>query len=71
MSPDFGEIGFAGVGFVDELTVKHYDQTIRQFQQFVETFADQQHLDFAAVLPRQSVDVGMSENQRLHDKVSR
>jgi hypothetical protein len=23
MPPDFGEIGFAGAGFVDELTVKH------------------------------------------------
>ena len=43
MSPDFGEIGFAGAGFVDELTVKHYDQTIGQFQQFVEILADQQH----------------------------
>ena len=36
MPPDFGEIGCVGAGFVDELTVKHYDQTIRQFQHFVE-----------------------------------
>ena len=30
VSPDFGEIGFAGAGFVDELTVKHYDQAVGQ-----------------------------------------
>jgi hypothetical protein len=30
MSPDLGEIGFAGVGFVDELTVKHYNQAVEQ-----------------------------------------
>ena len=35
-----GAIGFAGAGFVDEFTVKHYDQTIRQFEPFVEIFAD-------------------------------
>jgi hypothetical protein len=28
--PDFGEIGFAGAGFVDELTVKH-DGLEREF----------------------------------------
>ena len=33
--PDFGEISLAGAGFVDELTVKHYDQAIGQFEQFV------------------------------------
>ena len=36
----FGEISFAGAGLVDELTVKHYDPTIRQFEQFVEILAD-------------------------------
>ena len=30
MSPDFGEIGFAGAGFVDELTVKHSNQAVGQ-----------------------------------------
>ena len=30
VSPDFGEIGFAGAGFVDELTVKHYNQAVGQ-----------------------------------------
>jgi hypothetical protein len=40
LSSNFGEIGFAGAGFVDELTVKHYGPTIRQFEQFVEILAD-------------------------------
>jgi hypothetical protein len=38
MSPDFSEIGFAGAGFVDELTVKHYNQAVGQFEQFVKIF---------------------------------
>jgi hypothetical protein len=42
MPPDLGEVSFAGRGFVDELTVEHYDQTIGQFEQFVEILADQQ-----------------------------
>ena len=40
---DLGEIGFAGAGFIDELAVEHHDQTIREFEQFVKVFADQQH----------------------------
>jgi hypothetical protein len=36
MPSDFGEIGFAGAGLVDELTVKHYNQTVGQFEQFVD-----------------------------------
>jgi hypothetical protein len=27
--PDFGEVGFAGAGLIDELAVKHHHQTIR------------------------------------------
>ena len=42
VSPDFGEIGFAGARFMNELAVEHHDQTIRQFEQFVEILADQQ-----------------------------
>ena len=48
--PEFGEIGFAGAGLVDELTVKHYDQMIRQFEPFVEILADQQRF-----LPKQFI----------------
>ena len=40
MPPDFGEIGFARACFMDELAVEHHDQTIRQFEQFVEILAD-------------------------------
>jgi ATP-binding cassette, subfamily C, bacterial LapB len=43
MPPDFGGISFAGAGLVNELIVKHYDQTVGQFQRFVEVLADQQH----------------------------
>ena len=43
MPPDLGEIGLARACFMDELAVEHHDQTIRQFQQFVEVLADQQH----------------------------
>jgi hypothetical protein len=31
--PDFGEVGFAGARFIDELAVKHHHQAIRQFEQ--------------------------------------
>ena len=40
---DFGEVGFAGASFIDELPVEHHHQAIREFEQFVEVFADQQH----------------------------
>src|SRR5215212_5326996 len=43
MPPDFGQVSLAGAGFVDELAVEHHHQTIRQFQEFVEVLADQQH----------------------------
>ena len=43
MAADFGEIGFAGAGFIDELAVEHHDQAIRQFQQLIEILADQEH----------------------------
>jgi hypothetical protein len=77
VSPDFGEIGFAGAGLVDGLTVKHYDPTIRQFEQFVEILADHrgeiepetgiagdQHLDFAAGFPRQYRTLHVAVRQR-------
>ena len=66
MPPDFGEIGCAGAGFVDELTVKHYDQTIRQFQQFVEILADQQHRGAAITRCRdQAIKVVPSETSAI------
>ena len=43
VSPDFGEIGFAGSRFMNELAVKHDDKAVGQFQQFVEILADQQY----------------------------
>ena len=43
MPSDLGEIGLAGAGFMDKLAVEHHDQTIRQFQEFVEVLADQKH----------------------------
>jgi hypothetical protein len=73
----FGEISFAGAGLVDELTVKHYDPTIRQFERFVEILADHRgeiepetgiagdrHLDFAAGFPRQYRRLYVAARQR-------
>jgi hypothetical protein len=62
MPPDLGEISFAGGGFVDELTVEHYDQTIGQFEQFVEILADQQHCG-AAIAGRH--DLGLDLRDRV------
>ena len=56
---DFGEICFAGAGLVDELTVKHYDQTIGQFQQFVEILADQHR--GAAIAGRHDLGVDLRD----------
>src|SRR5260370_29788875 len=39
--PDLGEIGFAGAGLVDEFAVEHHDKPVREFEQFIEVFADQ------------------------------
>ena len=58
---DLGEIGLAGASFMNELPVKHYDQVVGQFQQFVEILADQQHCG-ATVAGRH--DLGMDLRDR-------
>ena len=62
---DLGEIGLAGASFMNELPVKHYDQVVGQFQQFVETLADQQHCGAAVLLVSEDLDELLELSDRL------
>ena len=65
--PDLGEIGVAGAGLVDEFAVEHHHQTIRQFEQFVEVFADQQHRG-AAVARRHDLGMDLGDGREIQPK---
>ena len=49
---------------MDELTVKHYDQAVGQFEQFVKTFADQQHSG-AAIASRHDLRVNLRDRGEI------
>ena len=67
---DYREVGLAGAGFIDEFAVKHHHQAIRQFEQFVEVLAHQQHRGAAiAGGDDLAVDVGDGGKIEAEDRI--
>ncbi len=64
VATDLGQVGFAGAGFVDDFAVEDHDQTVGEFQKFVEVFADQQHRG-AAVARRHDLGVNLRHRREI------
>src|SRR6202021_2343044 len=64
---DFREISLAGASLIDQFAVEHDGEPVREFEQFVEILADQQHRG-AAISRGHDLRVNLRDSGKIETK---